>query len=165
MNLYLFLVIVFAVMSAAAIIVSVANGRNKLLGLVILIGGTYFLYKRFPTAFYPVIVLYAILPACVVGMISYLFKDFSLRNEGIDYKNIDETNDMLIKVNKGNILIKNIDAGVLIFGASGSGKTNSWILPIMEFFEKQKFDYVSCSPFRVPTAILAAAQSYLKLKK
>ena len=35
----------------------------------------------------------------------------------------------------------------------------------IEFFEKQKFDYVSCSPFRVPTAILAAAQSYLKLKK
>ena len=35
----------------------------------------------------------------------------------------------------------------------------------IEFFEEQKFDYVSCSPFRVPTAILAAAQSYLKLKK
>jgi len=35
----------------------------------------------------------------------------------------------------------------------------------IEFFETQKFDYVSCSPFRVPTAILAAAQSYLKLKK
>ena len=34
----------------------------------------------------------------------------------------------------------------------------------IEFFEEQKFDYVSCSPFRVPTAILAAAQSYLKLK-
>lgn len=35
----------------------------------------------------------------------------------------------------------------------------------IEFFEGQKLDYVSCSPFRVPTAILAAAQSYLKLKK
>ena len=35
----------------------------------------------------------------------------------------------------------------------------------IEFFEEQKFDYVSCSPFRVPTAILAAAQTYLKLKK
>ena len=34
----------------------------------------------------------------------------------------------------------------------------------IEFFEGQKFDYVSCSPFRVPTAILAAAQSYLKMK-
>ena len=34
----------------------------------------------------------------------------------------------------------------------------------IEFFEEQKFDYVSCSPFRVPTAILAAAQSYLKMK-
>ena len=34
----------------------------------------------------------------------------------------------------------------------------------IEFFEAQKFDYVSCSPFRVPTAILAAAQSYLKMK-
>ena len=35
----------------------------------------------------------------------------------------------------------------------------------IEFFEEQKFDYVSCSPFRVPTAILAAAQAYLKFKK
>lgn len=35
----------------------------------------------------------------------------------------------------------------------------------IEFFEKNNFDYISCSPFRVPTAILAAAQSYLKLKK
>ena len=34
----------------------------------------------------------------------------------------------------------------------------------IEFFEGQKLDYVSCSPFRVPTAILAAAQSYLKMK-
>lgn len=34
----------------------------------------------------------------------------------------------------------------------------------IEFFEKNNFDYISCSPFRVPTAILAAAQSYLKLK-
>ncbi|MCY7007347.1 pyruvate, phosphate dikinase [Fusobacterium simiae] len=35
----------------------------------------------------------------------------------------------------------------------------------IEFFEKNNFDYISCSPFRVPTAILAAAQSYLKFKK
>ena len=138
MNLYLFLAIVFAVMSAAAIIVAVAKGRNKLLGLVILIGATYFLYKRFPAAFFSVILPYVIAPACIVGMVVYLFKDFSLEKEGIDYKNIDKMLDMLIKTNKGNILIKNIDAGVLIFGASGSGKTNSWVLPIMEFFENQE---------------------------
>lgn len=35
----------------------------------------------------------------------------------------------------------------------------------IEFFEKQGFDYISCSPFRVPSAILAAAQSYLKNRK
>ena len=35
----------------------------------------------------------------------------------------------------------------------------------IEFFEEQNIDYISCSPFRVPTAILAAAQAYLKLKK
>lgn len=138
MNLYLFLAIVFAVMSAAAIIIAVAKGRNKLLGLVILVGATYFLYKRFPAAFFSIILPYVIAPACIVGMVVYLFKDFSLEKEGIDYKNIDKMLDMLIKTNKGNILIKNIDAGVLIFGASGSGKTNSWVLPIMEFFENQK---------------------------
>lgn len=35
----------------------------------------------------------------------------------------------------------------------------------IEFFEKQGFDYISCSPFRIPSAILAAAQSYLKNRK
>lgn len=35
----------------------------------------------------------------------------------------------------------------------------------IEFFERQGFDYISCSPFRIPSAILAAAQSYLKYRK
>ena len=35
----------------------------------------------------------------------------------------------------------------------------------IEFFEKNNFDYISCSPFRIPTAILAAAQSYLNRKE
>ena len=32
----------------------------------------------------------------------------------------------------------------------------------IEFCEKQKLNYVSCSPYRVPIACLAAAQAYLK---
>ncbi|MBP6062961.1 MAG: pyruvate, phosphate dikinase [Fusobacteriaceae bacterium] len=35
----------------------------------------------------------------------------------------------------------------------------------IEFFESLKLDYVSCSPFRVLVAIVAAAQSYIKEKK
>jgi len=35
----------------------------------------------------------------------------------------------------------------------------------IEFCEKAKLNYVSCSPFRVPVARLAAAQAYLKKKK
>lgn len=35
----------------------------------------------------------------------------------------------------------------------------------IEFFEKNGFDYISCSPFRVPAALLAAAQSYIKFRK
>lgn len=35
----------------------------------------------------------------------------------------------------------------------------------IEFFESVGLDYVSCSPFRVLVAIVAAAQSYLKLKR
>ena len=30
------------------------------------------------------------------------------------------------------------------------------------FFSRLGFDYVSCSPYRVPTAILAAAQAVIK---
>ena len=35
----------------------------------------------------------------------------------------------------------------------------------IEFCEKVQLDYVSCSPYRVPIARLAAAQAYLKKKK
>ena len=35
----------------------------------------------------------------------------------------------------------------------------------IEFCEKAKLNYVSCSPYRVPTARLAAAQAYLKKKR
>jgi len=35
----------------------------------------------------------------------------------------------------------------------------------IEFCEKTKLNYVSCSPYRVPIARLAAAQAYLKRKK
>ena len=35
----------------------------------------------------------------------------------------------------------------------------------IEFCEKIKLNYVSCSPYRVPVARLAAAQAYLKKKK
>ena len=35
----------------------------------------------------------------------------------------------------------------------------------IEFCEKTKLNYVSCSPYRVPIARLAAAQAYLKKNK
>ena len=35
----------------------------------------------------------------------------------------------------------------------------------IDFCEKAKLNYVSCSPYRVPIARLAAAQAYLKKKK
>ena len=35
----------------------------------------------------------------------------------------------------------------------------------VEFCEKAKLNYVSCSPYRVPIARLAAAQAFLKRKK
>ena len=40
------------------------------------------------------------------------------------------------------------------------GETSS-----IEFCEMLKLDYVSCSPFRVPLARLAAAQAYINLKE
>ena len=35
----------------------------------------------------------------------------------------------------------------------------------IEFCSRSELDYVSCSPFRVPVAILSAAQAELKKKK
>ena len=47
---------------------------------------------------------------------------------------------------------------------SGEIHTN-WRDEIIQLCEKEKLNYVSCSPYRVPVARLAAAQAYLKKKQ
>jgi len=59
-----------------------------------------------------------------------------------------------IAIEKGRSQKKNLKAGVC--GEHG-GDPDS-----IDFFHKVGLDYVSCSPFRVPTALLAASQAALK---
>lgn len=59
-------------------------------------------------------------------------------------------------VTDGRLVKKDISIGVC--GEHGGDPKS------IEFFEKNDFEYVSCSPFRIPVAILAAAQSFLKRK-
>ena len=56
-------------------------------------------------------------------------------------------------------LIKNSSLKLGICGEHGGDPAS------IEFCEKTKLNYVSCSPYRVPIARLAAAQAYLKKKK
>ena len=64
---------------------------------------------------------------------------------------------MEIGVRKGRATRKNLKVGIC--GEHG-GESKS-----VEFCNKLGLDYVSCSPFRVPIARLAAAQAVLKAKK
>jgi pyruvate,orthophosphate dikinase len=60
-------------------------------------------------------------------------------------------------VQKGRLVKPNLKLGVC--GEHG-GEPSS-----IEFFNRIGLDYVSCSPFRVPIARLAAAQAVVKEKK
>ena len=62
-----------------------------------------------------------------------------------------------IGIERGRKTNKNLEVGIC--GEHG-GEPNS-----IEFCHRVKMDYVSCSPFRVPIARLAAAQAVLKNKK
>ena len=80
--------------------------------------------------------------------------------EGEPFYSIDKkavTKLVEIGVENGRRVKSNIKIGVC--GEHGGDPKS------IEFFEKNKFDYISCSPFRIPTAILAAAQSYLNRKE
>ena len=65
----------------------------------------------------------------------------------------------LIKIatERGRLQKKSIKLGIC--GEHGGDPSS------IEFCEKAKLNYVSCSPYRVPIARLAAAQAYLKKKK
>ena len=73
----------------------------------------------------------------------------------IDEKGVGE----LIKIaaERGRMLKKSLKLGIC--GEHGGDPAS------IEFFEKTNLNYVSCSPYRVPIARLAAAQAYLKKKK
>jgi len=62
-----------------------------------------------------------------------------------------------IAVERGRMEKKSLKLGIC--GEHGGDPAS------IEFFEKTKLNYVSCSPYRVPIARLAAAQAYLKKKK
>ena len=73
----------------------------------------------------------------------------------IDEKGVGEL--IKIAVERGRMQKKSLKLGIC--GEHGGDPAS------IEFCEKNKLNYVSCSPYRVPIARLAAAQAYLKRKK
>ena len=72
----------------------------------------------------------------------------------VDQKGVGKLIDMACKLGRS----ANDDLHIGVCGEHG-GEPSS-----IEFFEKVGLDYVSCSPYRVPIARLAAAQAYIKNK-
>ena len=73
----------------------------------------------------------------------------------VDQKGVGKLIDLACKLGR----TANDDLHIGVCGEHG-GEPSS-----IEFFEKCGLDYVSCSPYRVPIARLAAAQAYIKNKK
>jgi pyruvate,orthophosphate dikinase len=82
-------------------------------------------------------------------------------------------NDKILK-NDPFVVLDEDAVGYLIEMASKKGKTTKGNIKLgvcgehagnpesIEFFEKIRMDYISCSPFRIPIAIIAAAQSAIR---
>ena len=73
----------------------------------------------------------------------------------VDQKGVGKLIDMAVKLGRGT----RPDLKVGVCGEHGGDPSS------VEFFHRVGLDYVSCSPFRVPIARLAAAQAALKNEK
>ena len=139
-KLYTILGILFLILAIAS--VSVAKGTYldkkkkqysvKLIGLIVYIVVVFFMYVKMPNAFYPTLVMYVILPATLIGALSYLYSGSE------DNSKLDPNLDLKLVASNGSIVIKNIDAGVHILAGSGAGKTSCVVYPILKFFAENK---------------------------
>lgn len=141
-NIYIVLGGIFLITAIASI--GMFKGQTstiKLISGVVFFAIVGFLYIKMPQSFISTVFPFVIIPAVLVGALWYLYGG---ENETIDKKNLDPVKDLVMKTTKGEILIKNINAGVLIFGGSGAGKTASVIYPIMHFLQQRTgiiYDY------------------------
>lgn len=131
-TIYIILGVFFILLAGSSI--GMFKGKTttiKGVSFLIYIGIILFLYVKMPNAFYPNLVSYLIIPATLVGGVWFLYDN---GDNATSTKNIDPNKDIVLKTTQGNILIKNVNAGVLIFGGSGSGKTTCGVFPILKFF-------------------------------
>ena len=141
-TIYIVLGTIFVMLSIASIAIVRGTNTVKLISLGVYLAVMGFLYIKMPNSFFSTIFPYVIMPSVLVGALMYLYGGKG--EEPINKKNLDPVKDLVMQTTKGEILVKNINAGVLIFGGSGAGKTASVIYPIMHFLEKRTgiiYDY------------------------
>lgn len=95
--------------------------------VIITVGTLFYLYPEF---FMSKILPYLIAPSLVIGALVGLF---TLPEP------FDELWDVKFLTNKGTKIIRNVKRGVLIFGAAGSGKTESPIYILLRHFALKKY--------------------------
>ncbi|KFZ26683.1 MAG: Pyruvate, phosphate dikinase [Candidatus Izimaplasma bacterium HR2] len=89
-------------------------------------------------------------------------KDYKTKNilNSDPFAAVDQTGvGQLVKIATKDVQKVNKDIVVGVCGEHGGEPTS------IEFFHNSGLDYVSCSPFRIPVAIVAAAQAQLKNKR
>lgn len=99
-----------------------------LFSLILVVG--MFAHFKFKTSFFPILLPYVFLPAIVIGALLGL-AGYQKKAEPIV--------DVEIKTKRGLRIIRNVFAGVGIFGASRSGKTASVIYSLLLHFSKWEF--------------------------
>lgn len=122
--------VIYAIVGLLGYLISSKRGSIGLIcfSLILLFGAiTHYFFK---ISFIPKLLPYAFLPALVLGLVLGL-TNYEPKAEPIK--------DVRIKVRGRTITIRNVFAGVGIFGASRSGKTASVIYSLLVHFSKFEF--------------------------
>ena len=125
---WVYIIAIFSILTG--LMFAVVRFKPRLLFAVLFIAINLILYLKFKDIFINKIGLFIILPSLLIGLLIGLFT----------YPDkIDELWDCPINTNKGIRHIKNVRRGVLIFGAAGSGKTESPIYSLLKFFADKDY--------------------------
>lgn len=129
-NVILLFLAIYLIVGVLAYIISSKRGSSGLISFSILLIFGAIMHHYFKISFIPKLLPFAFVPAFVLGLLLGLSK-YQPKAEPII--------DVEMKVNGRKIIIRNIFAGVGIFGASRSGKTASVIYSLLLHFSKYFF--------------------------
>jgi len=122
--------IIFLLLMMSALVLATLKIKPRMLWASLYMIMSLMLFLKFKTIFLDKILFFIIIPSIVLGVIGFLI---TLKPK------IDTLWDAKIETTEGVQILKNVRRGVLIFGAAGSGKTESPVYTLLKHFGQQNY--------------------------